>query len=42
MYIYTCINSLQTFRITQFKNNTFRLVSRLLERDFLNYRKPYG
>ena len=29
-------------QITQFKNDTFGLVSRLLERDFANYRKLYG
>ena len=34
-----CMNSYQTTRITQFKNATLGLVSRLLGRDFVNYRK---
>ena len=29
-------------RITQLKNDTFDLASRVLVRDFINYRKPYG
>ena len=46
-----CMNSPQVTRITQLKNETFGLVSRrytfglvrrLLERDSVNYRKPYG
>ena len=32
----------QTIRITQFKTQTCGLVSMLLERDFVNYRKRYG
>ena len=27
---------------SKFENDTFGLVSRLLERDFVNYRNPYG
>ena len=38
----TCMNSPQSIWITQLKNDIFGLVSRLLERDFVNYRKPYG
>ena len=32
----------QAIRITQFKTQTCGLVSMLLERDFVNYRKRYG
>ena len=28
--------------MAQLKNDTFGLVSKLLERDFVNYKKPYG
>ena len=35
-------NSPQATRITQRKYESFDLVSRILERDFVNYRKPYG
>ena len=37
---YLYMNTPQATRIIQLKNLTFRLTSRLLERDFLNYRKP--
>ena len=37
-----CMNSPQAIGITQLKNDTIGLVSRLLEKDFVNYRKPYG
>ena len=37
-----CMNSPQVTRKTQVKNDTFGLVSRLLKRDFVNYRKLYG
>ena len=30
------------YPVTQLKNYTFGLVSRLIERDFVNYRKPNG
>ena len=36
------MNSLWEVQITQFKNDIFGLDSRRLERDFVNYRKPYG
>ena len=39
---YLYMNSPRATRIIQLKNDTFGLVSRLLEGDFLNYRKPYG
>ena len=29
-------------RITQFKDDTFGLAPRLLKRDLVSYRKPYG
>ena len=37
---YLYMNTPQATRIIQLKNVTFGLISRLLERDFLNYRKP--
>ena len=36
------VSSPQANRFTQLKNDTFGLVSRLVERNFVNYRKPYG
>ena len=36
-----CWNSLGATPTTRFRNDTFGLVSRLLERDFVNYRKIY-
>ena len=36
------MNSSQATQITQFKNDTYRLVSRLLERDFVNCSNTYG
>ena len=39
---YLYMNSSRTTRIIQLKNDTSGLFSRLLERDFLHYRKPYG
>ena len=37
-----CMNSSQTTPKTQLKNDTSGSVSRLLKKDFVNYRKPFG